>query len=468
MSNQVISVVLAAGASTRMKSSTSKLLQSVLGRTIIQLALEQASAITDSLVVVLGHQREEVETEIKKCASSKLKIKFALQEKLIGTADAVKAALKSLEGADPQSDIFIMGADSGLLKKESLLSFKKEHETSKAVLSLLTAAAPLPNSYGRILRNSQGTIEAIIEAKDASPEQLMITEFNTGFYLVKLFALREALTSVSNKNQSKEFYLTDIVSYGRKQGWVIQAECIALEEAAGINTQADLAEFSEILQRRINNSWMEKGVRLLDPKSTFIDFDVQLAADTVIEAGVHLRGKTRLASGVHIGAHAILSNVEVGANTKIEGLSHLVDCKIGKDSSVGPFARIRGGAVLENDVHIGNFVEIKKSHLKSGVKSGHLAYLGDAEIGSDTNIGAGTITCNYDGFKKHGTKIGENVFIGSNSSLVAPVEIGKDAIIGAGSVITKNVAAGSLAVERAEQRELKDGAKKFRAKRSKS
>lgn len=435
---------------------------------MIHLALDQASAITNSVIFVVGHQREAVEAAVEKLAAPSLKIQFALQEKLIGTADAVKAALKALEGVDDQADIFIMGADSGLLLRESLIQFKKNHEASGAVLSVMTTVASHPNSYGRILRNSQGAMEAIIEAKDATDAELAISEVNTGFYLVKLFALKEALSKISNQNRSKEFYLTDMVSYARQRGWLIYSQQIALEEAAGVNTQADLVAFGEILQNRINHKWMKEGVRFLDPRSTFIDFDVKIQAGVVLESGVHLRGETSLGENVHVSAYSILSNVDVGTNTRIESFSHLKDCRIGKDSSVGPFARIRGNAVLENDVHVGNFVEIKKSHLHSGTKSGHLAYLGDAEIGRNSNIGAGTITCNYDGFKKSQTTIGENVFIGSNSSLVAPVKIGDNAIVGAGSVITKDVEAESLAVERSDQREIKEGAKKFRSRRENS
>lgn len=446
----VISVVLAAGASTRMKSSRSKLLHKVLGRPLIQYALDQANWMSKQIVFVVGHQREELEKCIRDLSERSTELHFAVQAEQKGTADAVKVALEKLAAMSGDPDIFIAAADAVLLKRESVEAFKAQHKKVKSILSVMTAFTSTPNAYGRIVRNSQGVIESIVEAKDASPQELAITEFNTGFYLVKLSALREALNEVTNKNKSREFYLTDIVAFARKKGWLTTTLTVDSTEAFGVNNQGDLSIVTRILQQRINEFWMNEGVHLVDPSSIWIEPSVRFEGDVRIEPGVILKGKTLIKSGAEIRAYSIIEGAEIGSN-----------------SVVGPFARIRPGTLLENDVHIGNFVEIKKSHLKQGVKAGHLTYLGDAEVGRETNIGAGTITCNYDGFSKHPTTIGDEVFVGSNTSLVAPVKVGKGSMIGAGSVITKDIPAEALAIERAEQRVIERGAERLRSKKRK-
>jgi bifunctional UDP-N-acetylglucosamine pyrophosphorylase/glucosamine-1-phosphate N-acetyltransferase len=407
--------------------------------------------MSHKLVFVLGHQREELEKTLQNLVDRSCEIHFAVQAEQKGTADAVKVALKKLETLVGDPDIFIMGADAVLLKRESVEAFKAHHEKTKSILSVMTAHLHSPNSYGRIIRNSQGGLEKIVEAKDASADQLNISEFNAGFYLIKLSALREALNDVSDQNQSKEFYLTDIVEFSRKRSWLTSTVTIDATEAYGVNTQLDLALATRVLQQRINEFWMKEGVHIVDPATTWIDPDVRFESDVRLEPGVILKGKSLLKMGSEIRAYSVIESSEIGAH-----------------SIVGPFARLRSGTILENDVHIGNFVEIKKSRLKKGVKAGHLAYLGDSEIGHDTNIGAGTITCNFDGFSKHSTIIEDGVFIGSNTSLVAPVKVGRGAMVGAGSVITKDVSANALAVERSEQRNIENKAERLRSKKKPS
>ncbi|MDB5037975.1 MAG: UDP-N-acetylglucosamine pyrophosphorylase [Bacteriovoracaceae bacterium] len=462
-----ISILLAAGASTRMKSKKSKLLHEVLGRPILDWALDQSNFFGHSSVLVVGHQREEIEKRAREVSSKKIELQFAHQKEPKGTADAVRAALNILEKESEDSPIFIMGADSVLLKKETLQKFLKDFEAKKSILSLMTTRISSPNAYGRILRNSQGGIEKIVEVKEANAEELAIDEVNAGFYLIGLKALREALSQVTNRNSAKEFYLTDLVSLARSKGWLVTTQEISPNEALGVNTRGDLALVDYILKTRQNLMWMEKGVTLTDPESIRIDHAVELSEDVTLEPGVQLKGKTKIASGCSIGSHSILEDTILGANVRIEAFSHIKGAELGAKVSAGPFARIRPGSVLEEEVHIGNFVEVKKSHLAKGVKAGHLSYLGDATIGKDSNIGAGTITCNFDGFSKFETKIGKNVFIGSNSSLIAPLKLGDGVIVGAGSVVTKDVLKDSIVLERSEQQEKKGGAKIFRENRQK-
>lgn len=446
----VVSVVLAAGASTRMRSQKSKLLHEILGRPIVHWAADQAGWSASKIIFVVGHQKEAIEESLRTHSLSK-KISFALQSEPKGTGHAVQMAWPEIEkNSKSQTPIFIMGGDAFLLNRETLEDFISQFEESKAVMSLMTYRLTDPAAYGRIVRNSQGVVERIVEKKDATEEELRINEVNAGFYLVRGGILQEALKSLKNKNKAGEFYLTDLVGFCRKASHLVSTYEIPAEEGLGINTQEELSWVEKILQRRINSFWMAQGVRMQSPESIWIDSDVQLSPDVTLEPGVILKGKTRIESEVLIRAYSVVH-----------------DSTIGRGSDIGPFARLRPGSILDEKVHIGNFVEVKKSHLRKGVKAGHLTYLGDAEIDVESNIGAGTITCNYDGFQKHQTKIGREVFIGSNTSLVAPVSVGDGAIVGAGSVISKNVQAQSIAIERSDQRELKDAASRFRSKRVK-
>jgi len=460
-----VAIVLAAGASTRMKSETSKLLKEVLGRPVIHWAFDQAFWAAEKILMVVGHQREAVMKALDPLASQ-AELRFAVQAEPKGTGHAVQCALAEMDGlCSDDSDIFIMGGDCLLLHRESLEAFLRHHESQKASLSVMTNFLHDPGAYGRIIRGPQGEIEAIVELKDATPDQLGIREVNPGFYLVRFSVLKEALQNLDNRNKAGEFYLTDLVSYCRKKGLLISTFEIRPEEGLGINTQSELALVERLLRNRVNEWWMSQGVRMMDPATTWIDSDVQLAADVVLEPGVILRGKTQIRKNVRIGAYSVVENSEIQENSVVQAYSHISGARLGIQTKVGPFVRLRAGTILDKDVHIGNFVEVKKSHLHEGVKAGHLSYLGDAVIGKDSNIGAGTITCNYDGFSKHETKLGANVFVGSNSSLVAPLEVGEGAIIGAGSVVTKKVSPQAVVIERSEQREILQGAARMRERK---
>lgn len=469
MITDAVTVILAAGASTRMKSTRSKLLHDVLGRPIIHWSLDQALWAADKVVVVVGHQREELMQSLEPALQSQnAKIRFALQAEQKGTGHAVQCALKELEDLMPKGgDVFIMGGDAFLLKQETLEAFIQSHRDKQAALSLMTYFLEEPGAYGRIVRSSQGAIESIVEKKDASEQQLLIKEVNAGFYFVNLSVLRSALKGLSNENKANEFYLTDLVSYCRRNGHLVSTFEIASEEGLGINTQAELADVTTVMRRRVNAWWMAQGVQMYDPGTTWIDSDAQLSANVKLEPGVMIRGRSKIHQRVEIGAHSIIEDSEILEDAKVEPFSHIREASVGPRSTIGPFARLRPGSVLDRAVHIGNFVEVKKSHLKEGVKAGHLTYLGDTVIGRESNIGAGTITCNYDGIQKHETTIGDRVFIGSNTSLVAPVSIGSGAIVGAGSVITKEVSNDALAVERSDQREIPGGAARFRERKAK-
>lgn len=462
-----VSIVLAAGASTRMKSKTSKLLHSILGRPIAEWAFRQARWVSPQIVFVVGHQRENSEKVLQPLIEEGVEISFALQEQQRGTADAVRAALEQLTHLDGAStNVFIMPGDAVLLRRETLDALMKNHEQSQAVLTLLTAHWAEPGAYGRVIRDSVGAPEKIVEVKEATEAEKAVPEVNSGFFMVQLSALREGIEEIMSRSSTAEFYLTDLVQVFRKKGYLIRAEVLRDRlEMSGVNSPSDLALAQKIVQRRINEGWMNAGVRMTDPEQTWIEPEVQLEADVALETGVHLKGRTTVAAESHIGPYAILENCEISSQVRVEAFCHLRDAKVGRQSVVGPFARLRLGAELSEKVHIGNFVEVKKSKLEKGVKANHLTYLGDAEVGEDSNIGCGTITCNYDGFQKHSTKIGARVFVGSNTSFVAPVTIGSDAIVGAGSVITKDVPAEALAVERADQKTIPSGAKRFRSRR---
>lgn len=463
--NPIVSCVLAAGASTRMKSSRSKLLHEVLGRPVCHWALDQAQWIGDSIVFVVGHQRDEVEKSLKS-AQAQRPLKFAHQDKPLGTGHAVQCALAEIESlGGPQASVFIMGGDAFLLERESLEAFAHQHFSSGSRLSLMTSYFEQPGAYGRIIRNSSGQVEAIVEKKDATADQLKIKEVNAGFYLVSLQILKAALQGLSNSNKAGEFYLTDLVSFCRRSGHLVSAFLIQQEECLGINNQMELAQASRVMQTRINAFWMSQGVQMLSPETTWIDSNAQLSADVTLEPGVIIKGESKIFELARIGAYSVVENSDVGPGSILEAYSHLKEARLKRHCHVGPFVRMRPGTVCEDNVHLGNFVETKKARLGRGVKAGHLTYLGDAEIGPESNIGAGTITCNYDGILKHETTIGEKVFIGSNTSLVAPVRVGAGAMVGAGSVITKDVSPGAIAVERAEQREVAGGAERFRSKK---
>lgn len=462
-----VSIVLAAGASSRMKTSKSKLEMPLLGKTIVERAWIQAESCSSfPPLFVVGHQRDEIQELLNESVGFD-KYDSVVQDPPRGTGDAIRLAVAELDSKlDDQSLVFIMGGDAILLRQQSIEEMFKHHAETKSVLTFLTAHLDDAADYGRVVRSSSGRVEAIVEAKNATPEQKNITEINAGFYLISFKYLKECISEIQKNELSGEFYLTDIVeNLLRKQCLVSALSLQDPKESFGINTQQDFALALKVLQQRKNNLLMSSGVCLTDPDSIFIDDDVIVERDVRIEPNVSLKGKSILSSGVHVESHSIINNSRIGNQTRIKAFSHIDSARIESFCEIGPYARIRPGSRLEDKVKIGNFVEVKKSHFEKSSKANHLSYIGDAEVGESSNIGAGTITCNYDGFHKYQTKLGKNVFIGSNSCLVAPVEVGDGALVGAGSVITNPVPADAIAVERSEQKNQSGAAKRFREKR---
>ncbi|MER3536332.1 MAG: UDP-N-acetylglucosamine diphosphorylase/glucosamine-1-phosphate N-acetyltransferase [Thermus sp.] len=439
-------VILAAGLGTRMKSRLPKVLHPLLGRPMLLYSLEAALATRpEKGVVVLGHGREEVEK-----ALLGYPVEVAHQEAQLGTAHALSMAEPFLQGFS--GPILVLQGDTPLLRPRTLLRLLEALKAG-AGMALLTMELPDPTGYGRILRQGEEVL-ANVEEKEASEEVRRIREVNAGAYAFDQEVFR-LLKEVKNDNQSGEYYLPDLIALYRKAGRKVVA--IRLEdpkEALGVNTRAQLAQVEEILLERLRRGWMEAGVRMILPETIYLEPTVELAPDVTLWPGVVLRGQTRIGEGCEVGAYAVLEDtvLEPGARVLPHTVAQGAHLEAGSDA--GPFARLRPGAVLKEGAHVGNFVEVKNAVLHPGVKAGHLAYLGDAEVGRGANIGAGVITANYDGKQKHKTEVGEEAFIGSNSVLVAPVRIGRRAIVGAGSVITHEVPEEALGIARARQRNI--------------
>jgi bifunctional UDP-N-acetylglucosamine pyrophosphorylase / glucosamine-1-phosphate N-acetyltransferase len=434
----ISSVILAAGHGTRMKSAVSKVLHPVCGRPLIWHSLTAAARATGSTpIVIIGHAGEAVQKAVGEAAVC------VTQERQLGTGHAVLQASAVLKG---KSDLVLVTyADMPLLTEETLSSLIQEHRANSSVMTMLTIFEDDPRGFGRIIRNENGSVQAIVEEAQATPEQLMIKELNASVYCFNAGWLWEALERITLSPKG-EYYLTDLVEIGRGEG--LEVSAIVLEdsrEAIGINNRVHLAEAEKILKSRINEHWMLEGVTLIDPSSTYIEPGVSIGRDTVIWPNTYLRGSTRIGENCTIGPNTIIDDTTVGSGCTILS-SVLEKALLEDDVEMGPFARLRKGAHLAKGVHMGNFGEIKNSYLGPGTKMGHFSYLGDATIGEDVNIGAGTITCNYDGAKKHTTEIGRGAFIGSDTMLVAPLKIGEGARTGAGAVVTKNIADYHLAV----------------------
>jgi bifunctional UDP-N-acetylglucosamine pyrophosphorylase / glucosamine-1-phosphate N-acetyltransferase len=450
-------VVLAAGQGTRMRSAQAKVLHPVCGRPLGAWPVAAARAAgADPIVGVVGHQAEAVETALR-AAVPDANLVFALQKEQRGTGHAVICAREALAAAATERVLILCGDVPGLTARtlDALVEASDDAE-----VALLTFAPEDPAAYGRIVRDAEGLPVAIVEAADATAEQRAITEVNAGIYCVSTALLFEALESLSADNAQGELYLTDLVAHAAKTGRRVAAIRVPPDEVAGVNDRVDLARASARLRRRINEDLMRAGVTFQDPETTYVDAGVTVGPDTLLCAGVHLRGATRIGAGAEIGPYSILQDTTVDSGTKIRAHCDLDSAVIGPNASVGPFARMRPGTVLEAGAAVGNFVETKKSRLGPGVKAGHLSYLGDAEIEAGTNVGAGTITCNYDGANKHKTVIGEGAFIGSNTALVAPVTVGAGAYVAAGSTITQDVPDGALGVARGKQKNLPGWAKR--------
>lgn len=434
----IYSIVLAAGLGKRMLSKKPKVLHEVCGTSLIGHALNAVETVTNQKpIVVIGHQAEEVEAYVQGRATC------VLQSEQLGTAHAVAQARVLLQGK--QGLTLITYGDMPLLTANSLKRLLENHQKNKGPLSLLTVISDDPRGFGRVIRNLDGSVKCIVEEADATTEELTIRELNVGCYCVNNEWLWKTLPKIKPSPKG-EYYLTDIVEIAVNDTQSVCAVVIDdFAEAIGVNNRIHLSEAERQMRERINKDWMLSGVTIIDPNSTYIDRDVTIGKDTVIHPNTYLRGNTQIGEDCEIGPGCVMRDTTVGNDCKIL-YADTDRATVGNHVVIGPFARLRKGAVLNDCVHMGNFGEVKDSVLSPGVKMGHFSYIGNAEIGENTNIGAGTITCNYDGVHKHKTKIGKNVFIGSDTMLVAPVELGDESRTGAGSVVTKNVTENTLVV----------------------
>ncbi len=439
-------LILAAGQGKRFKSKQPKILHTLCGKALIAHTLDELPALgLGQTIVVIGHQAETIER-----ALSPYPVRFVKQKVPLGTGHAVMAARSQLTHLS--GGLLVLYGDTPLISSQTLARLLETREREDADLVLLTACYPDPTGYGRIIRDSQGKALDIIEEKEATPQQKKIQEVNVGFTCFRISSLLEALSSLTKAQNSGEYYLTDLLRILREAGKkVITLDAENHQETLGINDRVQLATAESHLRLEIARQCMREGVNLLDPSSVYIDATVTIGVDTVIYPGVIIEGHSRIGPGCTILSYSYLKDVLLEENVLIDHCTVVRESKVGKHARVGPFAHLSRECVIESHVRIGNFVEIKKSHLGKGTKAAHLAYLGDAEIGRQVNIGAGTITCNYDGFQKNKTIIEDQVFVGSNSQLVAPVRIHKGAYIAAGSSIIEDVPAYSLGIARKQQ-----------------
>ena len=442
--SQLLSVILAAGKGTRMKSLQPKVLHRVGGKTMVQHVLDAAKkAGAERSVVVIGFGAESVATALGDQAE------FVVQAEQLGTGHAVMQARELL--ADFEGTVMVLCGDTPLLRSELLAKLYAEHLQSQAAATVLTAHMPDPTGYGRVIRNSDGQVVKIVEHKDATPEERLVTEVNTGIYCFERAALFHALAGLNCNNVQGEYYLTDVISIlasNHTKVWATPAE--DFQETFGINSRAQLAEAEKILRKRKALELMDSGVTIMDADSTFIDADVTIGADTIIYPFTWIEGATTIGSGCEIGPNTRLQNTVIGDNVTLHFV-YAHECQIADQVTVGPYVHLRPGTALASGVKVGNFVEVKNSQIGESSKIPHLSYIGDTDMGQKVNIGSGTITVNYDGKHKHRTTIEDGAFIGCNTNLVAPVTVGEGAYVAAGSTITKDVPATSLGVARARQ-----------------
>lgn len=450
-------VVLAAGKGTRMKSRLPKVLHPIAGRPLLERAVLTAMTLAPSSVsVVIGHGADQIRTYGARWPA----VQFVVQEPQLGTGHALLSTESLLQGRT--GTVLLLSGDVPLLKPQTLQALLEVHARSGAAATVLTAIIDRPFGYGRIVRTA-GAIQRIVEERDATPAQREIKEVNSGIYAFTLEPLFAALRSVGAQNAQGEYYLPDLVAiYGRQGRGVATCMVEDAREIRGINSRSELAEMSAMVRQQKNEELMAAGVTLIDPATTYVDADVTVGADTVIHPCVFLEGSTHIGEACEIHAGTRIVNSRLGDRVTIRNHSVITDSAIDADVSVGPFAHLRPRTRLEEGAHVGNFVELKNTTLGQSSKANHLSYLGDATIGAHVNVGAGTITCNYDGTAKHRTTIEDGAFIGSDTTLVAPVTVGQEAYVAAGSSITSDVPAGALGIARARQ-ENKDGWARKRA-----
>ena len=446
-------VILAAGKGTRMKSARSKVLHRVAGQPMIEHVLAAAAALSPrTTTVVVGHQAESLKTAL----GGQPGLTFVVQEPQLGTAHALLTTESALRGQS--GTLVLLSGDVPLLSAKTLKTLLDTHTTAQASATVITAAVDNPQGYGRIVRGSAESgqrIARIVEEKDASPDERQIREINSGIYAFALEGLYDAVRSIAAENAQNEYYLPDLVEIFRRQGMGVETVTVPnANEIRGINSRIELAAVSRIVRDQKNAELMAAGVTIEDPATAYIDRDVTIGPDTIVHPGVSLEGQTSIGAGCEIHTGVRIVNSQIGDHVQVFNHCVITDSVVANDVNIGPFAHLRNHADVRAQARIGNFVELKKTVLGTGSKSMHLAYLGDALIGERVNIGAGTITCNYDGVNKNTTTIEDGAFIGSDSQLIAPVTIGKGAYVGSGTTIRENVPDGALAVSAGKQRNI--------------
>jgi bifunctional UDP-N-acetylglucosamine pyrophosphorylase/glucosamine-1-phosphate N-acetyltransferase len=437
-------LILAAGAGTRMKSERAKVAHELLGKPLVRWVVDAARvAGSQEIITIVGHQREQVIPLVEDTT-------IVAQEERLGTGHAIMIAREALTGTDVPTSLVVLCGDTPLITAETIKALVASQQESNAALCVLTHLLDDPTNYGRIIRNAQGDVISIVEEKDATDEQRKVKECNSGAYCFDLPILLSSLDSLSCDNAQGEYYLTDVVGICVEKGLTVKAHIVDAAETQGINSRLQLAQATKSMQHRINNAHMLAGVTMLDPEQVWIGADVELENDVELLPLTMLFGKTQIKSGCVIGPNSRITNSVIGRNCRIDE-SVILDSTLEDEVSCGPRAYLRPGTLMMRGSKAGTHVEIKTSTIGPNSTVPHLSYFGDATLGEDVNIGAGSITCNYDGHAKNSTEIGDRSFIGSDTMLVAPVVIGSDVTTGAGSVITKNVADGALAVERGDQ-----------------
>ena len=439
-------VVLAAGQGTRMKSGLPKVLHPIAGRPMIERVIQTANSLSPSTItLIVGHKSEVVRDRL----GNDQNIGFALQEPQLGTAHALQQAEPVLTGRT--GSLILLSGDVPLLSPNTLKRLLETHRGSGAAATVVTATVERPYGYGRIVR-SRGRITRIVEERDASPTQRQIKEINSGIYAFDLAPLFDALRSIASQNAQGEFYLTDLIAIYRRRKLPVETLLIEnAQEIRGINSRSELAEVSRLVRQKKNEELMAAGVTFIDPATTYVDPEAEIAADTVLHPGVVIEGRTRIGAACEIQAYVRISDSEIGDRVTINSFCLISGAQVATGAALGPFAHLRPGTIVGEKAKVGNFVELKNTNLGPRSKANHLSYLGDATVGADVNVGAGTITCNYDGVHKHRTVIEDGAFIGSDSQLVAPVTVGKGAYVGAGSSIVEDVPAGALGIARGRQ-----------------
>ena len=460
---RIVTVILAAGKGTRMKSDLVKVLHPILGLPMLSYPMDLSlnGIRAERTIVVVGHQAEQIQEQFKGKP-----VEFVLQAEQLGTGHALLQALPSIRSFD--GTVVILCGDVPLVKAETIHSFVDAFRSQGSELCVMTVIVENPFGYGRIVRNSQGWLEKIVEERDATAEEKRIGEINTGLYCVKAPFLVEGLKEIGQENAQKEYYLTDLVEIARRKGLKSSAfQVIDPVEVMGINTRVDLAVAHDVLRQEKLKALMLSGVTVVDPKTTHVDQTVEVGKDTVLYPNCFLQGKTKIGERCIIESNTKISDSVLGNDIKILPSCVVTESTIEDGVTIGPFAHLRPLNEIKANAKIGNFVEVKKSVIGKGSKANHLTYIGDAIVGEKVNVGAGTITCNYDGFEKHQTIIGDGVFVGSNVELVAPVKVGNHSSIGAGTTVTKDVPEGALAISRVRQQNIKGWDKKVKLRFSK-